>query len=192
MSKKLNVVLDLDQTLICAEELKNFDVKKHKQKMRQYRYEIFENLYVIFERPGLQNFLDYLFSKYNVAVWTAASKDYALFVINNFILNKEGRKLDFIFYSHHCELSTKIKKGLKSLEMLWDVFKLKRYKSSNTVIIDDNPAVRKKQECNVIAVKQFYFENRASYRDSEFDKVKETLEKLDKNLKTLGTIKCTV
>ena len=61
MSKKLNVILDLDQTLICAEELKKFDLKKSKQKMEHFHYEIFENLYIIFERPNLQQFLDYLF-----------------------------------------------------------------------------------------------------------------------------------
>ena len=189
MNKKLNVVLDLDQTLICAEELKTFDMKKHRQKMKNYRYEIFENHYIIFERPGLQKFLDYLFKNYNVAVWTAASKDYALFVIDKFVLNKPERKLDFIFYSYHCELSNKIKNGLKSLCMLWDVFKLKRYKHSNTVIVDDNPDVRKRQESNVIAVKEFHFEDRASYKDDEFDKVIYTLEGMNKNLQTRGTIK---
>jgi TFIIF-interacting CTD phosphatase-like protein len=144
--------------------------------MSQFRYEIFENEYIIFERPGLQEFLDYLFKNYNVAVWTAASKDYALFVIQKFILTKPERKLDFIFYSYHCDQSKKIKKGLKSLCMLWDVYKLKRYNEKNTIIIDDNPLVLKNQEKNVVPVVEFHFETRASYRDSEFNKIKATLE----------------
>jgi TFIIF-interacting CTD phosphatase-like protein len=190
MSKKLNVILDLDQTLICAEELNTFDAKKHRQKMKNYKHETFDDDYIIFERPGLQKFLDYIFSKYNVAVWTAASKDYALFIIEKFILTKPERKLDFVFYSYHCDLSLKTEKGLKSLSMLWDVFELKKYKPTNTVIIDDNPEVRKNQECNVIAVREFHFEDRASYKDAEFDKVTATLESLDKNLKTSGKINC--
>lgn len=188
MNKRLNVVLDLDQTLVCAEMLENFDKKKHRQKMTHFKYEIFDNEYIIFERPGLQDFLDYLFEHYNVAVWTAASKDYALFVIEKFILTKPERKLDFIFYSYHCDMSKKIKKGLKSLCMLWDVYKLKRYNERNTIIIDDNPSVLKNQEKNVIPVVEFHFEGRASYRDSEFNKVKEILEIKAKNLRAKGSI----
>ena len=41
----------------------------------------FDYYYVVFERPYLQSFLDYIFDKFNVYVWTAASKDYALYII---------------------------------------------------------------------------------------------------------------
>ena len=40
--------------------------------------------YKVFERPGLQEFLDYLFANFNVSVWTAASKSYALFIIDKY------------------------------------------------------------------------------------------------------------
>lgn len=186
MYKKLNVILDLDQTLICSEELKKFDQKKHKQKMKNFKYEIFENLYIIFERPGLQAFLDYLFENFNVSVWTAASKDYALFIVAKFILTNSKRKLDFVFYSHHCDMSIKLKRGLKGLSIIWDVFGLKKYNAQNTVIVDDNPSVIKNQKCNVIPVHPFYFENRASYRDDEFTKIKDTLTAY----KNLGKIPC--
>ena len=138
---KLNVVLDLDQTLIYGMEMKNFEVMKSKnpQKVAKFEYKIFDNIFVIFARPGLQKFLDFLFYNFNVSVWTAASKAYALFIVNNFILTKPNRQLDFVLYSEHCDMSKKLKRGLKGLSVLWDVYKLQKYNQFNTVIIDANP-----------------------------------------------------
>jgi hypothetical protein len=54
-----------------------------------------ENYYIIFERPGLQQFLTFLFKNFNVSIWTAASKDYALFIIDKIIIaGNKNRKID--------------------------------------------------------------------------------------------------
>ena len=105
-----NILLDLDQTLIAALSPDELDEKKHSKKMQKFKYYNMDGEYTIFERPYLQEFLDYLFDKknnFNVSVWTAASKDYALFIIGNIILKKDKpeRKLDFIFFSYHCSWS---------------------------------------------------------------------------------------
>ena len=77
------------------------------------------------ERPHLQEFLDYLFENYNVSIWTAASKDYALYIINYVILKEPERKLNFVFFSHHCDIAKKLKKkSPKDLEMLEKEFNL--------------------------------------------------------------------
>ena len=69
--KKLRdlVILDLDNTCICAVELKDV---KHVKFESAFRSVKLENLYRIYERPGLQPFLDILFRDYDVAIWTAA------------------------------------------------------------------------------------------------------------------------
>ena len=70
-----------------------------------------ENYYIIFERPGLQQFLTFLFKYFNVSIWTAASKDYALFIIDKIIIaGNKDRKIDYVFFSYHCGISKKIKK----------------------------------------------------------------------------------
>jgi hypothetical protein len=176
MIGKFNVILDLDQTLISGEELRTFNVKKQHKKMEKFDYKIMDKDYIIFARPYLQEFLDFLFANFRVAVWTAASKDYAIFIVNNFILTKPKRKLDFVFYSHHCDMSRKLKKGLKGLSMLWDVFQLKNYNEQNTIIIDDNSEVVKNQEDNVIQIRPFYYKNRASYQDTELKKIKYSMK----------------
>ena len=174
---KFNVILDLDQTLISGEELKTFDMKKQHEKMKKFDYEIMDTDYIIFARPHLQEFLDYLFDNFRVAVWTAASKDYAMFIVKKFILTNPKRKLNFIFYSEHCDMSKKLKNGLKSLSMLWDVFQLKNYNEENTFIIDDNPEVVKNQKKNVLQIKPFFYESRGSYQDNELIKIQLAMEK---------------
>ena len=189
MKGKLNVILDLDQTLISGEELASFDVRKNKEKIKKFDHNTMQNFFIIFARPHLQDFLDFLFENFNVAVWTAATKDYALFIVKNFILVKPGRKLNFIFYSHHCDMSQKLKKGLKGLSMLWDVFRLKKYNENNTIIVDDNPDVLISQACNVIQIKPFYYNDRASYNDDELNNVKMELVKINNYMRkgVMGT-----
>ena len=46
--------------------------------MEKFSYHDMDGYYIVFERPGLQEFLDYLFANYIVSVWTAATKDYAI------------------------------------------------------------------------------------------------------------------
>ena len=163
MSKKINIVLDLDQTLISSEELKGF--VQDQKKLNKFRYEKMDTTYITFERPHLQEFLDFLFKNYNVSIWTAASKNYALFIINKFI-RKRGRKIDFIFFSYHCDLSTSEGRGLKGLDMLWDTFKLTGYNQNNTIIIDDNNDVKKIQACNCYHIKPFYYKRKGSENDT--------------------------
>lgn len=178
MKHKLNIILDLDQTLISSEEihlLKN----SHKKKMDLFNNKNLDDQYIVFERPGLQSFLDYLFENFNVSVWTAANKSYAIFIINNFILVKPNRKLDFIFFSYHCNISIKSGKGLKGLSLLWDDFKLKNYTEDNTIIIDDNLTVKEIQKNNCYQIEPFYFFNEDSENDNELEKLTVILDSLN-------------
>jgi hypothetical protein len=72
--KRINVVLDLDQTLVSAEDWNTQDFKKYKKKAKKFQFHDMDGYYIVFERPNLQSFLDYLFANFNVSVWTAASK----------------------------------------------------------------------------------------------------------------------
>ena len=80
-------------------------------------------------------------------------------------------------------MSKRLKQGLKSLSMLWDVFKLKKYNEHNTIIVDDNPDVLVKQACNVIQIKPFYYKSRNSDSDMELIKVMSDLKKIDEYMK---------
>ena len=103
--KSQNIILDIDHTLLHAIDLNNknslsylkklqpnFDeyVKQHPddfllKNIKTYHPQLMDDKYLIFYRPGLQQFLDTLLSKYNVMIWTAGTQPYARFVVENIL-----------------------------------------------------------------------------------------------------------
>jgi hypothetical protein len=180
--KKYNVILDLDQTLISAEADEDYDFEKYKDKAKKFDFQDMDGYYLVFERPHLQKFLDFLFKNFNVSIWTAASKDYALFIIEKIILaGKKNRVLDYVFFSYHCDVSKKMKKGTKDLSMFWDVYKLDNYNEDNTFILDDYDEVFKTQPDNCIPVKPFEFTKEGSENDDFLKQVMNHLKKIKKS-----------
>ena len=179
--RKPNIILDLDQTIISAEDMEEYkkNEKKNTQKSKKFDYLNMEDFYVVFARPGLQPFLRYLFKNFNVSVWTAASKDYALFIIDKIIIgNNKNRKLDWVFFSYHCDISTRKKGNSKNLSLLFDEFNLPGYNKNNTYIIDDYDEVYKTQPNNCIIAVPFEFYGDDSENDQFLKKLRTELEKL--------------
>ena len=162
MNKK-NIILDLDETLINANYIEDFDTEEYKrlygdtlsQSQNPFEFKVMQDIYIVFKRPHLDQFLDYIFENFNVSVWTAASKDYALWIIKNYIIKDTNRKLDFIFWSYHCTFSHTHGKGSKDLSLIWKKFQLSNYNKNNTIIIDDNPEVFNIQPGRVIPAIEF-------------------------------------
>jgi TFIIF-interacting CTD phosphatase-like protein len=182
---KPNIILDLDQTLISSEPFESFDKKKHEKKTKLFKYKNMDDYYLVFERPGLQKFLKFLFKNFNVSVWTAATKDYALFIIENMILkNKKNRHLDYIFFSYHCDISKKLTKNSKDLSLLWKRYKLKGYSKNNTIILDDNDEVYDTQPNRTVRAVPFEFTDENSENDDFLKKItpklKQILHKISK------------
>lgn len=174
MSRK-NIVLDLDNTLICAEALDDFPFEFDgiKEKSCQFDFHEMEGYYIVFERPHVQVFLDYIFQHYDVSVWTAASKDYALFIIDKIILSKPKRALKYILFSYHCDISEREYNGIKDLRLMWDYFQLDNFQPHNTIIIDDLKDVHEIQPHNCIQVKAFQILKDNSEHDNELVRVLE-------------------
>ena len=152
---KLNVILDLDNTLVNTLPI-NVDADLiNKFKFVIYQVNQFEKAF-IFERPHLDEFLNWLFDNCNVSVFTHADKDYAMFVVDNII--KKGnpnRKIDFIFYRYHVELGLDIYKEYKDLRLLWNDFKIFDFYPINTLIIDDNLLVKRTNRFNCLSITPF-------------------------------------
>lgn len=181
---KPNIILDLDQTLISGEAVEEYDFENNKKKAKKFNYHNMDSYYVIFERPGLQKFLDFLFNNFNVSVWTAASKDYGLFIIDKIILaNKPNRKLDWFFFSYHCNVSSYLLNNTKDLRILWNIINIPNYNENNTVIIDDYDEVYKTQVNNCIIAKPFKFLDDNSENDDYLKKLEPQLIKMKNNIK---------
>ncbi len=178
-NEKLNILLDLDQTIISSEAEDEYDFKKNKDKAKKFTFHDMDGYYIVFERPGLQKFLDYLFKNFNVSIWTAASKDYALYIIEKIILQgNPNRKLDWVFFSYHCDMSKNKKKSSKNLHMIWDEYKISGYTKDNTVIIDDYDEVFNTQPDNCIIAKPFEFTNDNSENDTYLRDLKKALKNM--------------
>ena len=175
-NKKFNILLDLDQTLISAEADEEYDFVKNREKAKKFDFHDMDDYYIVFERPGLQKFLDFVFENFNVSVWTAASKDYALFIIDKSLLqNKPERHLDWIFFSYHCKISRKLLNGSKDLSILWNIYKITGYESENTIIIDDYDEVYNTQKNNCIIAVPFEFTDDESDKDNYLQHLQDVL-----------------
>lgn len=164
-----NIILDLDETLISALLLEEIEDEKRKCLFPHHNM---DDQYIVFERPHVQPFLDFLFSNYRVSVWTAATKRYALFVIEKVLL-KPGRELDLILYSDHCTASSH-KTGCS--KFLNELFHLPGYTRENTLIIDDNDLVHDYQDNKTIKIKAFEFNDADAAHDTELLKIMKSLE----------------
>lgn len=174
---KPNLVLDLDQTIISSEAVEEFNFKKYEKKAIEFDFENMDGYYIVFSRPHLQKFLDFAFENFNVSVWTAATKDYAILIIEKILLIKPGRKIDWVFFSFHCDVSEKMGKCTKDLSLLWKVYKIPGFNKNNTVILDDYDDVYKNQRDNSIQAKPFFFTDKGSEKD---DFLLTTMEMLKK------------
>lgn len=182
---KLNIILDLDNTLLSAIPSEDFpweDKEAKNKAINNFDIHNMEHYYIIFERPYLQKFLDFIFDNFNVTIWSAASKNYVLFIVKHIILKKKNRQLKNIFFSYHCSKSKKLYNGgVKKLKMLWEIFNLTDYNKNNTFIIDDLDNVKKIQQANCYHINEFEFFNQDSEKDTELLKLTELLQKILKN-----------
>lgn len=189
-----NVILDLDETLISACDYEYY-VKEHKNFDPKYKNKDDKNLlesidmdkdYVVYCRPHLQEFLKWLFQNYKVSVWTAASKSYAMFIIENIILkpiendDNDKRKLQYAFFSYHCEISTNLTGNTKKLSILSEVFKLPDFTKDNTLIIDDYIEVKKSQPDVCLRIKGFNFIKDGCENDIELVTMQQRIKDKDK------------
>lgn len=150
-----NIILDLDNTIICAIEKFDYDKNKFQPLDNALTSKDMDTSYKVYQRPHLDVFLDFIFKHFNVSVFTAASKDYALFIVKNFIINGHpDRKLDFIFHSYHVDISQHKYKSPKDLRLLWNILP-STFTPENTVIVDDLLDVKKANKQNCINIKAF-------------------------------------
>jgi hypothetical protein len=194
--KRLNVLLDLDNTIINSlepQEIKtvnpDFQGFSHPSSSSHFEsyfhYEDMDPYCRVYARPHLDTFLDFLFSHFNVGVFTAAESEYALFIVKHFIETKPNRKVNVIFYRYHVDSGEK-RYGdgkIKDLRLLWEHYKIPFFYPYNTILIDDLIDVKETNPYNVFRLKSFDVLNRnkpnkEAIHDRELYHVMDTLKQL--------------
>jgi hypothetical protein len=165
--KKVNILLDLDNTIINALDTSELEVLNRVNIDLQDKFKYYDMMngdkleYRVFERPYVQDFLDYIFLNYNVSIFTAADKEYALFIYENVIKREypdnpiKNRVINYLFCGTHSSYSEIIYRSPKNLNILWDVFKIHNFKPCNTIIIDDLDQVIQNNPNNCIPAPKF-------------------------------------
>lgn len=171
-----NIVLDLDNTIISSLTKEEYDKRKidHNLKFTS----ICNDLYYTLPRPYLEDFLNYIFTRFHVSVWTAASKDYAKEIIEKFVLRrKKNRKLRGFLYDIHCKESMNEinPKTMKDLRYLY-ISKNKMFNENNTVIIDDLKEVLNNNKKNSIDSEYFDSSKKTAPNDTFLLKLMNDLE----------------
>ena len=152
---KLNVILDLDNTIVNALSIEDRR-KLPAEFAKNFKFQDYIPFFRIYARPHLEEFLDYLFKNYNVAVLTAAEKDYALFIVERFILTKPNRHLEFIMFRTQVDMAEELFGGMKDLRVIWETFKVNNFYPSNTIIIDDLDLVAQTNPNNTLRIEAFF------------------------------------
>ena len=142
MSKN-NIILDLDNTIISCISITDKKAKLIPDLIKKFptHYILSEHnipKYYIFPRFNLQPFLDYIFTNFNVIVWTSASRRYCSFVLENLLSN---RPIQYIFFDYHVNISNKLFHHPKHLDLLSKTFNISNITYDNTIIIDNNQII---------------------------------------------------
>lgn len=100
----------------------------------------------IWKRPGCDSFLDFLFSKFEVAVFSSITRPNIEMTVK-YIFGEKVSQLKFIYNQNNCVKISKLadnekenKRDItfcKNLQIVWNAFP--EYNENNTLIIDDSP-----------------------------------------------------
>lgn len=146
------LILDLDSTIIWSDikEIRDFDTTLW---LRKGTLPVW-----IKKRPHLDKFIDYIFSEYDVGVFSAAEGEYVR-EICKYVL--DDRPLVFIMSGERCTQHLWYSKSdhqhyniiVKKLQKIWDAKRYKnKYTKSNTLILDDSPETYVKNRGNAIPI----------------------------------------
>jgi hypothetical protein len=168
LQKIENVILDIDHTLVHTITYEEFETLPI-EVLQDLQFEYFEKdefKAVIILRPFLNEFLDYLFTNFNVALWTAGEEEYAHMIIEKVI----KREPVICLSSMDVKICNMNYPGYKNLNYLYNI--IPAFNKTNTVIVDDQIHVLKTNKINCINIPAFqviYNAIMSSYKENEND-----------------------
>jgi Dullard-like phosphatase family protein len=141
MNDKL-VILDLDETLVYASE-------EH----LGYEHDFEVSHYLVYKRPYLREFIDFVLENFRVAIWTSSGEDYAAEVVNCIFGGKD--KLEFVWARNRCV--RRFDPKMFEQYFIKDLKKVRRlgYSLDHILMIDDTPKKLMRNYGNLVRVSPF-------------------------------------
>jgi len=173
MTKKINIIFDLDHTLV---HTILYDFCNCKNNIDNSISGIIKNkdyIAITFFRPFIFELLNYCFEYYNVSFWTSGSYTYCIKIINLILSEIQYENTNIILATYDNKHIIDIKTDklytqtickpflYKPLELLWKDNKLKNvFNINNTIIIDDNIFVYKYNIKNALLIEKYNYLNK--------------------------------
>lgn len=136
------LILDLDETLLYASEVP-----------LSFQEAFTFERYYIYLRPHVKRFLAFCLAKFEVAVWTTATEDYAEAIVSRLFPSRKA--ISFLWARSRCTRRYDGEMG----EYYWlkDLKKLKRkgYNLERVIVVDDTAQKHERNYGNLISVKEF-------------------------------------
>lgn len=180
-AEKPLVILDLDQTLIHSVHYDEFMIYKtfntHRQPRVDFRLVLKDGSdFVVSIRPGLDEFLRFVFANFRVGIWTAAQKEYATEILQRIMTPLQYNQLAFIFTSRECAWTKKYtgptKPAYRILQLLPDL------DLTRTILCDDNHLATADFAENTVLVQPYSVLESNADLDQEFERLSRYLEQL--------------
>ena len=179
MEKKINLILDLDETLIHTKKVILDNIKK------EIQYLILPNFVgEVYFRQYLKEFLYFCYNNFNVSFWTSSNSLYCKEILKLILSEEQYKKTKIILISEESkiiDLKTNIiyKNGdsrSKPLDFLWEDSEMSKYfQKENTILIDNELFIKERNFNNTILIENF--ENKVK-NDNVFCKISEILNKI--------------
>jgi RNA polymerase II subunit A small phosphatase-like protein len=161
MDKNL-LILDLDETLLYGTE-----------RPLDREPDVLASGYFVYFRPGLETFIRHVASLYSLAVWTSASRGYALEICSRIFADVQ---LEFMWASERCTIQWDYQTGTVCGAKRLHKVRKKGYPLERVIVVDDSPEKHIKNYGNLVRVLPF-----------EGDPSDRELELLSPYLATLAT-----
>ena len=158
MACKLNIVFDLDETLINSvpEKMWGAITQEAASKLRNFKMNLGSEKFWVFVRPYVHDdFFSWIFQTFNVGVITAATHRYATEIVYELMLKGHPeRTLSFLrtreTYQHMYNVEH------KRLAYLFQAIRPYNFHPCNTILLDDNQDVKLTNLYNVIRIKAWF------------------------------------
>jgi TFIIF-interacting CTD phosphatase-like protein len=155
------LILDLDETLIFAEETP-----------LEREADFLVGQFFVYKRPYLQEFIEFCLENFNVAVWTSSTGNYAVKIIEEIFPNP--CELAFFWSRERCTIRYDEELQETYFEKMMSKVRRRGYDLKKVVVVDDSPEKWRNAYGNLVRVKSFFGET----ADSELKRLIMYLERL--------------
>lgn len=157
------LILDLDETLIYATEEK-----------LEREADFVVGQYFVYRRPFLDEFLEFCFTNFEIAVWTSSTRNYATEILEN-VFNSTYQTA-FFWSREKCTIGFDMEEREHFFEKKMTKVRNRGYDLKSVIVVDDSPEKWRSSYGNLVRVKPFFGEN----DDDELKHLAIYLERLKK------------